>query len=63
MKTQEYRSKTTEELNKMIKQIKMDMAISYGSHDVKKVRPEHRRNFRKAIARIKTILKEKEVKK
>jgi len=60
VKPKEYRSKTTEELNKMIKDINLDMATSYGSHDVKKVRPEHRKNFRKEIARIRTILSERE---
>ncbi len=60
MKPEEYRSKTTEELNKMLKELKMDLATSYGSHDTTKVRPDHRKNFRKEIAVILTILRERE---
>jgi len=59
VKPEEYRSKTIEELKQMIEDINLDIATSYGSHDVKKVRPEHRKNFRKEIARIKTILQER----
>ena len=63
MKPEEYRSKTTEELEKLIKDLKLDMAISYGHHETSKVRAEHRNNFRKEIARIMTIIQEKEAKK
>ena len=61
MKPQEYRSKTNEELEKDLKELKMNMAISYGHHDTTKVRPEHRMNFRKEIAKIKTILRTREI--
>ena len=59
MKPEEYRSKTTEELEQIIKDLKFNITNSYGHHETTKVRPEHRKNFKKEIAKIKTIIRER----
>ena len=50
-------------LKEKIKEIDFNMTKSYGNMETSKVRPEHRKNFRREKALILTILREKECKK
>ena len=62
-KPQEYRQMSEKELKEKIKEIDFNMTKSYGNMETSKVRPEHRKNFRREKALILTILREKECKK
>ncbi len=59
MKINENSSKSTKELKELIKELNFSITKSYGNMETNKVRPEHRKNFRKEIAKIKTILNER----
>jgi len=60
VKPQEYREMSEAELKKKIKELDFNIARSYGQIEKTKIRPQHRKNFRKEKAKILTILREKE---
>ena len=63
MKPQEYREMSEAELKKKIKELDFNIARSYGQIEKTKIRPQHRKNFRREKALILTILREKEAQK
>ena len=59
---EEYRKFSDEELEKKLKILKMDIMKTSGMVEKTKLKPQNRRNFRKHIAKIKTILNERKKK-
>lgn len=58
----DYTKLSERELEEKLKELKYNMAISYGNFEVIKVKKDHRKNIRREIARIKTELNNRKAK-
>lgn len=59
MKPEEYRKMSVKELEKELKNLGLKLIRCHGNLEKTKIRKDHQKNYKKEIARIKTILKER----
>lgn len=60
MKTKDYRKLSIKKLESKLKELDRDIIRTYGMVEKTKLKPQHRKKFKREIAKIKTIISEKE---